>query len=109
MAVPTVNIQIEQGADFATTYTITNSDGSVYDLNGASAVAKVKKYPGASSSSNMSTSLIASTGKIQVSLANTVTAVMDPGRYYYDILVTDSGNKKTRVIEGQAIVTPGNL
>lgn len=109
MAVPTVNIQIEQGADFATTYTITNSDGSVYNLTGASAVAKVKKYPGASSSSNMSTSLIASTGKIQVSLANTVTAVMDPGRYYYDILVTDSSNKKTRVIEGQAIVTPGNL
>ena len=109
MAVPTVNIQIEQGADFATTYTITNSDGSVYNLTGASAVAKVKKYPGASASSSMSTSLIASTGKIQVSLANTITSELDPGRYYYDILVTDSNDKKTRVIEGQAIVTPGNL
>jgi hypothetical protein len=45
MAVPAVNITIEQGADFSSTFTITNANGSVYGLSGASAVAKIKKFP----------------------------------------------------------------
>ena len=43
MAVPAVNIEIEQGADFTSTFTITNSDGSVFNMSSASAVAKAKK------------------------------------------------------------------
>ena len=45
MAVPAVNIEIEQGADFTSTFTITNSDGSVFNMSSASAVAKAKKHP----------------------------------------------------------------
>ena len=33
MAVPSVNITIEQGADFTATFTIANNDSSVYNLN----------------------------------------------------------------------------
>ena len=44
MAVPAVNIEIEQGADFTSTFTITNSDGSVFNMSSASAVAKAKKH-----------------------------------------------------------------
>ena len=41
-----------------------------------------------------------------MTLADTVTGAMSSGRYVYDVLLTDSGGDKTRVLEGQAILTP---
>jgi len=37
MAVPVINIIIEQRADFASTFTITNSDGTAYNFLNTSA------------------------------------------------------------------------
>jgi len=42
-----------------------------------------------------------------LSMADTVTANIPAGRYYYDILVTSAGGEKTRVIEGMALVSAG--
>lgn len=107
MAVPSVNITIEKGVDHSSTFTITNADGTVYDLTNQSAVAKLKKFPSSTSSSSFSASLTVSTGKVTISMGNTVTNALDPGRYYYDIVLTNSTtSKKTRVIEGMALVTP---
>ena len=36
-----------------------------------------------------------------------VTTALSPGRYVYDLVVTSGAGLKTRVVEGQAIVTPG--
>jgi len=106
MAVPAVNITIEQGADFASTFTITNSDGTVYNLLNSSATAKLKKFPESKTSYSFSTSIIVSTGKITISMANDVTSTIPSGRYYYDILLTNNtSGLKTRVIEGMAFVS----
>jgi hypothetical protein len=51
--------------------------------------------------------LVVATGKITISMGNTVTNALDPGRYYYDIVLTNNlTSKKTRVIEGMALVSP---
>jgi len=106
MSVPAVNITIEQGTDFASTFTITNSDGTVYNLLNNSAVAKLKKFPESETSYSFGTSLTVSTGKISLTMANTVTSTIPAGRYYYDILLTnDTTGLKTRVIEGMAFVS----
>jgi hypothetical protein len=42
-----------------------------------------------------------------LTVTDTVTTALSPGRYVYDLIVTSSGGLKTRVVEGQAIVTPG--
>jgi hypothetical protein len=106
MAVPAVNITIEQGSDFASTFTITNSDGSVYNLLNNSATAKIKKFPDSETSYSFSTSITVSTGKITLSMTNAVTSTIPPGRYYYDILLTNNTTGlKTRVIEGMAFVS----
>lgn len=106
MSVPAVNISIEQGADFASTFTITNSDGSVYNLLNTSATAKLKKFPESETSYSFSTSITVSTGKITLSMANTVTSTIPSGRYYYDILLTNNvSGLKTRVIQGMALVS----
>ncbi len=107
MAVPAVNIEIEQGADFTSTFTITNSDGSVFNMSSASAVAKAKKHPTAGTAYTFSTSIESSTGKITISMTDETTATMESGRYLYDILLTAAGCDKTRVIQGMALVTAG--
>jgi hypothetical protein len=108
MAVPVVNIEVEQGADYASTFTITNPDGSVYALDSSVAYATVKKFPSSTTSYSFSTSLTVATGKITVSLASSITASMEPGRYYYDVVVVkNSSGLRTRVIEGMLLLTPG--
>jgi len=107
MAVPSVNISIEKGSDHSSTFTITNADGTAYDLNNQSAVAKLKKFPSSTTSYSFSSSLTVATGKVTISMGNTVTNSLDPGRYYYDIVLTNnSTSKKTRVIEGMVLVSP---
>lgn len=106
MSVPAVNISIEQGADFASTFTITNSDGSVYNLLNTSATAKLKKFPESETSYSFSTSITVSTGKITLAMANSITSTIPSGRYYYDILLTNNvSGLKTRVIQGMALVS----
>lgn len=106
MSVPAVNITIEQGTDFASSFTITNSDGSAYNLLNTSAIAKLKKFPESETSYSFSTSITVSTGKIVLSMSNAVTSTIPAGRYYYDILLTNSvSGFKTRVIEGMAFVS----
>lgn len=107
MAVPAVNITIEQGADFASSFTITNADGSVYSLNGGSATSKIKKFPESTTSYSFSTTITVATGVISLAMTDTVTSTITPGRYFYDILVTSNSGIKTRVIEGMALVTAG--
>ena len=107
MSVPAVNITIEKGADFASSFTITNASGSVYSLAGASAVAKIKKFPESTTSYSFSTTITVATGVIALVMTDTVTSTITPGRYFYDILVTNSSGLKNRVIEGMALVTAG--
>jgi hypothetical protein len=40
-------------------------------------------------------------------MSDEVTSTITPGRYFYDILVTNNSGTKTRVIEGMALVTAG--
>jgi hypothetical protein len=107
MAIPVVNISIEQGADFTSTFTITNSDNSVYNLSSSSAVARLKKFPESITSYSFSTAITVGTGKITLTMSDDVTSTIPPGRYYYDILLTAGSGLKTRVIEGMALVTAG--
>ena len=44
MAVPSVNIQIEQGATFSSTFDVKKSDQSALNLTGFSFSAKMKKH-----------------------------------------------------------------
>lgn len=107
MAVPAVNIVIEKGADYFATFTITNSDGTFYNLTDSSALSVLKKFPDANVGiATFTSSLVVSTGKVSISLGNTITSELDMGRYYYNIVLTNSNTgRKTRVIEGMALVT----
>jgi hypothetical protein len=106
MAVPAVNITIDQGADYEEVFTVTNPDGSPLDLLGYSCEATLSKFPGSVSTTSFSVGIIPSAGQVIVSIANTITSQLKPGRYYYDIFTVSNTSKRKKIIEGNALVQP---
>lgn len=106
MAVPALNITIDKGISYSSTFTVTNPDGTPAVLTGYGAVAKIKKYPGDTASQSFSVSITAATGRVQISMASTTTALLDEGRHYYDVVVTAPSGNTTKVVEGMALVKP---
>ncbi len=109
MAAIPLNLLLEKGTDFDATFNIQNEDNTTpLNLTGYTAEAKLKR----SYYSSTSTSFIVDfvdryNGILKISLANATTAVLDPRRYVYDIILTSPQSIKTRVIEGIIEVTPG--
>ena len=102
------NIYIDQGADFTTVISLTDSNNDALNLTGYSALAQIRKTHGSTTiAGTFTTSLTTDSGQLTLTLADTVTAAMSSGRYVYDVLLTDGSGDKTRVLEGQAILTPG--
>ena len=46
-------------------------------------------------------------GIVQVGLTSTTTADLKPGRYVYDVIVSDTAGEVTRVVEGSVLVRQG--
>ena len=102
------NIYIDQGSDFSTIISLTDSNNDALNLTGYSAIAQIRKTHGSTTiAGTFATTLVANTGQVTLNLTDVVTAAMGSGRYVYDVLLTDGSGDKTRVLEGQAILTPG--
>jgi hypothetical protein len=102
------NLYIDQGTDYTITVDVTDSAGDVLDLTGFTATAQVRKtYTSSSLSATFATSINAAAGQVTISLTDTQTSALQAGRYVYDLNIESGGGIKTRVIEGQAVVTPG--
>ena len=101
------NIIIEQGADFSVTVDIAAANGSAYNLTGHTLAAQMRKSYSSSNATSFSTSHNGAGGAATLTINNAVTTILVPGRYLYDVELTDSSNTITRVVEGIATVTPG--
>ena len=102
------NIYIDQGSDFTTIISLTDSNGDALNLTGYSALAQIRKtYASTTIAGTFTTSLTTDSGQLTLSLTDVITAAMTSGRYVYDVLLTDASGDKTRVLEGQATLTPG--
>ena len=107
MAVYVNNFTIETGAHFSRDFYLDNSDGTSLNLTGYSAKSHLRKHPeSVNATSIFNVGFInREDGHIRVSLATTATKEIKPGRYVYDVLFTDSSDKKSIVIEGQVLAT----
>ena len=94
-AVYTSNLVVNTGTTFNQTFELENSDSSsVLDLTGYSVFSQMRKHA-------------AATGKIKVGLSSAITTSIKPGRYVYDVLLTDGVGTVTRVVEGSVLVRAG--
>jgi hypothetical protein len=102
------NLYIDQGTDFSVTVDVTDTAGDILNLSGYSATAQIRKtYSSSSVSASFSTTIAEASGQVTLSLTDTQTTGLESGRYVYDLNITSGSGVTTRVIEGQAIVTPG--
>lgn len=106
------DIEIDRGADASIEIHLVNKDGSIKNLAGHSFAAKMKKtYNSSDSDTTTFTASIvnSSNGIAKLSLTNTQTDALKPGRYVYDVEMShDSGGSTLieRVLEGIITVTP---
>ena len=102
------NIFIDQGTDFSITVDVSDSAGTALEMTGYTAAGQIRKtYSSSTASGTFTTAIAAASGQVTLSLTDTETSAISAGRYVYDLNVTSSGGQTTRVVEGQAIVTPG--
>lgn len=99
---------LEQGTDFTTTITLDDVDGIPYNLTGIQAKSQIKKsYYSTTPTATFTISINEpNSGTIILQLPNTVTANISAGRYVYDVVIKDSANTVTRVLEGIVNVIP---
>ena len=88
--------------------TVNDAQGDAVNLTTYTASSQLRKsyY---SSSANTMTAIVTgnANGEITLTMTAANTALLTPGRYVYDLVITNStDNSKTRVIEGIAIVLP---
>jgi len=103
MAIFTNNIVIHTGTDFEQVFVLADESGP-FELNGYSAIAKIKKTGTSLSSVSFTTTITdAVNGKVKIALTSNQTKTLNPGRYFYDLILYEKGIN-TRVIEGEVII-----
>ena len=103
-----VEITIEQGANLTSTVTVSDTQGDAINLSTYSAAAQLRKSYYSSTANTLSAIITGSAnGQITLSMTAANTANLTPGRYVYDLKITNSvDNSVTRVVEGTATVLP---
>ena len=103
------NLYIDQGSDFNAQVAIYDDNNSPWDFTGYTGSAKIRKsyYSSTSIDFTVSFSSVRTSGTVILELSSAQTSSMEHGRYLYDIVISNSINKKTRVIEGIVTINPG--
>lgn len=107
------DLTIDQGTDVAIEIHLVNADGSAKNLTNHSIAAKMKRtYNSDSDDTHDFTAIVsapATDGIVVLSLTNTQTDVLKPGRYVYDAELSyndsDENTIVERVLEGKILVT----
>ncbi len=109
MAVYVANIVIEQGCDFAINFELQDTaTNDAKNLVGYGITAQLRKTYSSSNYVSFASSIaLPSDGVISITLTDSQTASLKPGRYVYDVVITDTANKMTRVVEGMVLVREG--
>lgn len=101
------NLLIDQGSDFATTLSITDSNNIAFNLVGWTPRGQMRKSFSSTTSYQFTVTVSNATGgEISVSLPAATSAAMTAGRYVYDIEIENDGGAITRVLEGIVTLTP---
>lgn len=99
-------LEIDQGSDFSTQITLENDNSTPMNLTGYYIYSQFRKSYNSVIGYTFEASVVdALNGIIQLKLSGVVSSGIRPGRYLYDIEVTN-GTSKTRVVEGIVTITP---
>jgi hypothetical protein len=100
---------IDQGTTFNTIITIADeTSGLALNVSGYSFASQVRKsyYSVNATADIVCTITDSANGVLAISMSNTVTGGIAPGRYVYDVRMADNNGNVTRVVEGIMTITP---
>jgi hypothetical protein len=108
MSAINVNLILEQGTDYEVDFTIRNDDGTRLNLTGYGSSSIMKKTYSSNTSYPFDVNFVDRiNGEISISMGRSDTSLISEGRYVYDITLTSPTNVRTRVVQGNIIVSPG--
>ena len=101
------NLVIDQGTDFSSIISLNNQDGTPMNLTGCTVKSQFRKSFQSSAYTSFTASIYdAPNGNVTLQLSNDQTSAVDPGRYLYDIQLTNPQGLKIRALEGLVLLTP---
>ena len=103
------NLVINAGTDFDQVFTLENtSTNDVLNLTSYTVSSQMRKHASSSNYVSFASTVINGTlGQIRIGLTTAITSTLKPGRYVYDVVISDSFGKKSRAIEGMVLVREG--
>ena len=109
MTVFVKNLIINAGEDFSEDLEILSADGSgVVNLSGFSGTSQMRKHPDSTNFMGIAVSIISPTqGLVNISIADTITSNIKPGRHVYDVMLTRPSGSKIIGVEGSVLVRAG--
>lgn len=95
------NIVIDQGTDYSRVIDANTN------LTGYTVRSQMRKNYSTTNAYDFVATHDGANGNITLTMSNTITSEIDPGRYLYDVEVSSPSNQITRIAEGIVTVTPG--
>ena len=100
------NIIVDQGSTYSTSINLTDDEDNPLDLTNFTGAAQIRKSFTSTTAVSFNVTLGGANGTLTLALSANATANVTPGRYLYDVELTDSSNNITRVFEGIVTITP---
>lgn len=100
-----INMVMDQAATFSSSFTVLDVFNNPIDFSTYTASSQMRKTYMSVNSYSFSVTAN-STGGITLSMTANNTALIDAGRYVYDVEVVDGVGVKSRIAEGIITVTP---
>lgn len=101
-----VNLHVDTGANLLIEICITNSNGDPWNLSNYEVNSKVRKNPYTNTSYSFTCNGYAN-GMLTLTMNAASSALVPPGRYLYDVEITNLvSNTTTRVQEGLIVFNP---
>jgi len=100
---------LEQGTTFTSDITLTDSNGTPYNLNNFTFASQAKRsYYSSNPTIVFQVSAVdANNGVLRISANSAVTANVPAAKLVYDVIIKEVGsNTVTRILEGQIFVSP---
>ena len=106
MAVFSTNLIIYKHTDFEQTFVLEDGlSNSAKDLTGFTGTCRMQRTLNLGSLTGFTVTFVNRlNGKVRISLSDEQTAIIEEGKYFYELMLTDSNNVTERVIEGVVIV-----
>lgn len=98
------NFVMDQGVDWSVTIDMFDDAGLPLDLSGATAVALMR--PHYESETNYPITVTTFNGGIRLSMSAAANSVIEPQRYVYDVIITDTFTQKTKPLKGRIRLDP---